>query len=173
MSRESKKKSDKMKTKVTGVEVWIKFVGAVPAKIKTLGMKEIVSYVIGDGQRGLKKYPPYKHVTRKSAYGKTFVSDKQRRYVMAKIRSGEITPGYPKRTGKYQRAWKTTPQDAEWSRVDVENASSGAEFVGGANQARLNAMVGWKKAFDTVKDNIGAAITSAQNKVNAWVQSSK
>ena len=85
---------------------------AVQAFLKSLphgGIKRVleamVIYFIGDASHGLVHYEPYKYITRKQAYGKTFESDKQRRYVMAKIRSGEITPGKENRTGVTAMGW--------------------------------------------------------------------
>jgi len=158
-----------IKTSISGVNEFIEYIKDLPRGVKVVAMRAITEYVIGNQRRGLKHYPRYKHVTRKAAYGKTFVSDKQRRYVMAKIRSGEITPGYPERTGRYQRGWVQNPKTSDWRRVNVENAVPHAQWLGGSNQARLNAKVGWRKAVAIVMTNINGAIRDGQKAVDEWI----
>ena len=90
---------------------------------------------------------------------------------MAKIRSGEIDPGVPHRTGSYQRSWEQIPHTSDWRRVDVQNTAPHAGWVGGFNQARLNAKVGWRKAVDIVQTNLDGALQSAQRMVDKWIAS--
>lgn len=100
-------------------------------------------YLVGNGSRGLKHYVMYKYVTRKAAYGQTFVSARQRRKVMAMIGSGEILPGYPRRTGNTQRAWVVIPQGVK---TRIENPTPGAFYtVGDPGQSRHEEMVGWRR----------------------------
>ena len=155
--------------RVSGVKEFQDFIKTLPRGVKVTAMREIATYVIGNDRRGLKHEAAYKHVTRKSAYGKTFQSDKQRRYVMARIRSGEITPGKSQRTHAYSQDWRQEPKTSDWRRVDVLNTQPHAGWVGGANQARLNAKVGWRKAVNIVQTNINGAIQSAQRAVDKWI----
>ena len=156
--------------RISGIKEFQDYIKALPRGVKITAMRAITEYVIGNPQRGLMRYPRYKYVSRKSAYGRTFVSDKQRRYVMAMIRKGKIDPGAPHRTGIYQRSWQAQEANNDWRRVDVINTASHAEHVGGPNQARLNAKVGWRKALAIVQTNINGAIQDAQRKVDAWIK---
>jgi len=158
-----------IKFRVSGVKEFKEFIKTVPRGVKIAAMREIATYIIGNDARGLKHYPAYKHVTRKEAYGRTFVSDKQRRYVMAKIRSGEITPGTPQRNNNYKRNWGFREQNSDWRRVDIENKAPHAGWVGGLNQARLNAKVGWRKYTEIVRTNINGAIQAGQRAVDKWI----
>jgi hypothetical protein len=88
---------------VEELQAWLK---TVPLGTLRAGLRAFTEYVIGNETHGLKHPDPYKYVSRESAYGYTFKSDKQRRYVMAKIRSGEITPGQENRTGRSEEAWQ-------------------------------------------------------------------
>ena len=92
-----------IKMSVRGVEKLQAFFKKLPPAARKIAAPEIAIHLIGDDNRGLKHYVGYKYVSRKSAYGQTFSSDKQRRYVMAKIRSGEITPGRSNRSDKLSR----------------------------------------------------------------------
>ena len=92
--------------------------------------------------------PKYKHITRAQAYpnapaGPGWFSHKQRRYVMAKIRSGEISIPY-RRTGRMADAWKFTATDNSFV---LSNPTAAAFYTMGEQQSRHEALVGWKKAL--------------------------
>lgn len=138
--------------------------------MRGVATKAMAEWFIGNGQRGLKRYPPYKYITRKQAYGKTFVSDKQRRYVMAKIREGRIDPGVPHRTSNYQRGWEMDPPNGG-VKIKIINTVPYARFVGGdETQARLNAKVGWRTISDIISTNIKGAIRHAQSEIRKLVK---
>lgn len=158
-----------IKITVRNLEKVKAFIDSLPRNVRGIATKAMAEWFVGNGSRGLKQYPPYKYITRKSAYGKTFVSDKQRRYVMAKIRSGEIDPGYPHRTGNYQRGWGEIRNEVTRSRI-VNNVPY-AHYVGGdADQARLNKKVGWRTVSDIISTNIKGAIRHAYAAINAWLK---
>jgi hypothetical protein len=100
-----------------------------------------------------KEQPSYRHVTRARAYGmqrggEGWFSDKQRRYVMAKIRSGEIRIPY-NRTGRLVHGWAATRTT---ERVTFGNAVPYAPYViGFAAQSRHERLVGWKTITDTMR----------------------
>lgn len=154
--------------KVRGVEKLQSFFASLPKHLRGIATVAMSEWFIGNGTRGLKRYPPYKYITRKSAYGQTFVSDKQRRYVMAKIRSGEIDPGYPHRTGEYQRGWTTINKGVK---TQIVNDVPYAGFVGGDDtQARLNKKVGWRTVSQIISTNIAGAIRHASAKIAAYLK---
>ena len=157
-----------IKIKVRGLKEAQEYFKSLPQNLRGLATKAMAEWFIGNGSRGLKAYPPYKYVTRKSAYGKTFVSDKQRRYVMAKIREGSIDPGFPHRTGNYQRGWTIINKGVK---ATITNPVPYAGFVSGdAEQARLNAKVGWRKISDIISTNILGAIRHANKAINDWLK---
>lgn len=115
----------------------------LPRNLRGPATEEGAIYLIGDGTRGLKHYVQYKYITRATAYGRTFVSDRQRRKVMAMVRSGEILPGFPRRTGNTQRGWYTVGSGAS---TKIRNDTAGAFYtVGDPGQARLNELAGWRR----------------------------
>jgi len=154
--------------KVRNLEKLQDYFNSLPRNLRGIATKAMAEWFVGNGSRGLKQYPPYKYVTRRSAYGQPFVSDKQRRYVMAKIREGSIDPGYPHRTGNYQRSWEVKN---EATRSRIVNNVPYARYVGGdADQARLNAKVGWRKVSDIISTNIAGAIRHANSKISEWLK---
>ena len=154
--------------KVRGIDKLQEYFKSLPAHLRGIATVAMAEWFVGNGSRGLKAYPPYKYVTRKSAYGKTFVSDKQRRYVMAKIRSGEIDPGVPHRTGEYQRGWDIINKGVS---AKIVNPVPYAGFVGGDDaQANLNRKVGWRRVSDILSTNIAGAIRHANAMISAWLK---
>src|SRR3990172_3628364 len=118
----------------------------------------------------LRAYPSYKYVTRKAAYGQTFSSDKQRRYVMARIREGRIDPGYPHRTGRTQRGYVMKVSNDGY-RVSIQNKEAGAYYTrDDSGQARLNALAGWVKVRDVIANNMAGAIRHARTAVSAYLK---
>jgi hypothetical protein len=103
----------------------------------------------------LRKYPPYKWVTRARAYpnaaaGPGWFSEKQRRFVMASLRAGRnlktgspMEPGYPHRTGNTQRAWETRGK-GEQVRI-INDAPAAMHLFDNQRQARQPGLVGWNK----------------------------
>lgn len=156
-----------IKFDVTGLPKVRDFLSSLSRNLRKVGIDALIEYIIGNGQHGLKQYPPYKYVTRKRAYGQTFKSDKQRRYVMAKIRSGEIDPGYPHRTGRSQRGWQMVETGGKYQ---IVNPEVGAYYSNDdAGQARLNALVGWRKISSIIQSNMAGAIRHAYAAINAFI----
>jgi len=126
----------------------------VPVIARREAVQAAAEYFIGNGRRGLRHYPKYKEVSRKTAYPKVggWFSKKQRRYVMMMIRRGRIDPGYPHRTGRLQRGWKIK---SSGYKAMIENQEKHAEYVAGyedtqANQPRL---VGWRTVEQKIDSN--------------------
>lgn len=149
--------------KVRGVAAVKAFISSLPRGVRGVATEAAAVYFIGDGRRGLKHYPPYKYVTRKSAFGQSFQSEKQRRYVMAAISRGEIDPGVPHRTGNYQRSWVTEDTGAR-TRIVGELPHEGWPN-------RLAAKIRWQSVADILAANARGAMRAAQAAVNAWIKS--
>jgi len=114
----------------------------------------------------LKHYPPYKHVPYSQIGG--FVSDRQRRYVMARIAEGSIDPGISASNGYFRDAWQIS---GEAPRYNLVNDVGYAGFlVGDAEQSLHSQKQGWKKISQTIADNISGAFQNAIAKVNEWLR---
>lgn len=101
----------------------------------------------------IKRYPPRNSPSRASVYGTTFVSDKQRRFVMWAIRAGVIDVPYRRgqspSSKNLQQSWNTRViSDTE---VSIGTAVSYAPVVMGAErQSKYMAAVGWRTAQDAI-----------------------
>ncbi len=136
-----------------------KFLRTVPRGGLKVGLRALTEYLIGNQRHGLKHYSPYKYVSRKAAYGKTFVSDKQRRYVMAAIRDGRIDPGVPHRTGRGQRGWVVIETQRGYT---IRNDEPSMFYsMADDGQARLNAKAGWRTVTKNIADNMAGALRHA------------
>ena len=159
-----------IKIEVRGIEQLNAFLRDLPRGAVKIGLPALAEWIVGNGQRGLKRYSPYKHVAYRSAYG-GFKSEKQRRYVMAAIKDGRIDPGVPHRTGRTQRGYEVHITNGGYT-AKITNDEPGAYWTRhDTGQARLNAMAGWRKMSDVVRTNIAGAVRHAQAKVNAWLKS--
>jgi hypothetical protein len=99
----------------------------------------------------LRTYPPQRRLTRKSVYGKTFQSDKQRRWFFAALRSGEIQVPY-RRTNAFRKNW-TIKSGRSGLRQVVENFTGyGPYNMGNRSQSRFQAKIGWRKTQTVVKE---------------------
>lgn len=157
-----------IKFRAVGIEEIVEFVKSVPRGAKITAMRAFVTYVIGDSNYGLKHEPAYKYVTRKSAYGQTFQSEKQRRWFWANGGPDMIGNN---RTGAISNGWAFTETNSDWSRVNVTNNAPGVGWVMGDSQAAQPAKVGWRKYMDVIQSNMAGGLQAAQRAVNDWLAS--
>ena len=94
------------------------------------------------------KYPGEKRVTRKQAYGKTFFTDKQRRWFFANL--GNLQIPYKRGLG-LMRGWQVM-SFGSYDHIVVNDVSY-AEHVMGDRQSRMSKLIGWKKASEITKKN--------------------
>lgn len=155
-----------MKVRMTGVEEIKAFIKRiVPRGMKKVVMFEIATHLIGNDSHGLRHEPSYKYVTRKSAYGFTFFTDRQRRWFWANGGPDMIGNN---RTGAIKNGWDFTDQ-GNWDRVSIFNQAPGVEHVMGDMQARQPAKVGWRKARDVIESNIKSAIHAGQIALDKFI----
>ena len=155
---------------VRGIEQLKAFLLRVPVEVRRIAVEVATEYIIGDSSHGLKHMVNYKYVSRKAAYGQTFVSDKQRRYVMAKIKSGEITPGRENRTWAMGAGWRYTKQGGGFG-ATIYNKVKGAEFVyGDETQANQIRMVGHRTISSVISTNIKGAMQRVNQFVEKWLK---
>lgn len=138
---------------------------------RVAGLRGATNYLIGNDSHGLRHYVNYKYVSRQSAYGRTFFSDKQRRWFWAAVANGEIAfPIHYQRTGAIKDGWKIADSG---SQMRIVNNAPGVNWVFGANQARQPAKVGWRKASDIIQTNMKGMIRAAQLEVNKLIRSAR
>src|SRR5512140_3970669 len=148
------------------------FISGLARNLRGLATKAIGHYIIGDEgapggiRHGLKHYPPYRYVSRKSAYpqsitidygphkGKVvqgYQSSKQYYYVILGGRGKMGEPGFPHRNGRLQRGWQ---MKGESTRAYIVNTEPHAVHVMGTDtQARQPAKVGWRTVAAVISSN--------------------
>lgn len=99
------------------------------------GVEEADVYIV-DAAR---LYPPYSYVPLSSVGG--FVSDRQRRYVMASIAEGRITPGRSNRTQRLARGWHTVGQGVNQIVVNEVEYAVYEYQIG--QQTQMHMLQGW------------------------------
>lgn len=102
------------------------------------------------------EYPPQKRIARKRVYGETFKSDKQRRYVFAAMKRGEIPymRGTSAKSQALGRRWARETRRGGLEQVIGNNARY-AEYVQGDEQSEYMRRVGWRKMSDIAKREEG------------------
>jgi hypothetical protein len=158
-----------IKIDVRGIEQVRQYMQKVELGVKGVAARALAEYLIGNVQHGLKHYPPYKHVPYSQIGG--FKSDKQRRYVMARIREGSIDPGISASNGYMRDAWKLS---GEAPRYQITNDVGYAGYLVGDNDQSLHSQKqGWRTVTKNIADNIVGAFKHATDKVNEWLRSQK
>ena len=142
-------------------------ISALPRAVRGVATEAAAVYLIGNDSHGLRHYPPSKYVTRARAYGKTFFTDKQRRYFFSALKSGILKVPYL-RTRKTANGWYTVGKGAK---ISIRNDSDGAKFTAGdKTQSRHEALVGWRTISKVAADNergmIRAAEQAAQREID-------
>jgi len=133
--------------------------------VKDEATRSVAEYLVGDSSHGLKHYPPYKYISMQRAYG-GFISDKQRRYVMAMIKEGKIRPGQDNRTGNLSANWE---YKAQGGRYTITNDTPYAKYVQGGQQSNMHNLIGWRQTLQTVKDNLAGAYRHANANIKKWL----
>lgn len=135
------------------IEVQIKGVDELIYKLQRVA-PAAAAEILAQGGRLLlgymKKEPKQRYVTRKAAYGKTFFTDKQRRWFFWALANGNISVPYS-RTHELQNAWQVRKIN-QWQ-ANVINTMPGAKWVIGKEQSRHEAMVGWRKFTDVIAEH--------------------
>lgn len=126
---------------IPGIQSFLK---DLPKAVKVASHIAYVTRIIGDERQGLKQEPDYRYATRKAAYGKSFQSDKQRRWFFWALNTGLIKPGSGSREHAIQNGWAFSGTPG--NRMTIKNSAPGVRWVMGEEQARQPKLAGWNKA---------------------------
>lgn len=134
-----------MKVELKGEEdlerIFKKLGNLQPVKV---GIKAAGEHVEGK----VKQYPPRNRPSRKSVYGQSFVSDRQRKAFFAGLRDGSIEVPYrrgqsPGSQGHAKR-WNTRLRNHGLTAIVGNNSSYGPLLQDADQQSRYMKAVGWK-----------------------------
>jgi hypothetical protein len=157
-----------MQTAGTAIEKVREFLNNLDKSVKDIAGAGVSEYLIGDESHGLKHYPLYKHVSWAEIGG--FVSDKQRRFVMAMIGKGEITPGISQSNGYFRDAWQYKKQGPNY--IITNDVGYGPYLVSASGwQSKMAKAHGWRTTLENMRDNADGAIRHAVAKINEWMKS--
>lgn len=154
---------------IRNVEKLQAYLRTLPRGTIRTAIRAFTEYIVGDSSHGLAHDDPYHYVSRKAAYGQTFQSDKQRRYVMAMIKSGEITPGVRKNSPTNQSQVYGIQETNGGYGATITNSSEGAYWTRKAQPAQLR-MAGWRAYADVVAANVQGALRHAGAAVRSFLQ---
>ena len=138
-----------IKISVNGVERVISVLQSIPKGIMPAleGFTRVIT-------EALRKPEPYRYVSRKSAYGVSFFSEKQRKWFFANGGSAMIGDH---RTGESSRAWSYASISKGYR---VSNPTKAAYYTRSDDgQARQPGKVGWLKVKEKISANFGVAMT--------------
>jgi hypothetical protein len=155
-----------MKIVVTGLDKVQSFLKELPRGSRKAALKALGDYFLGDDAHGLRHYEPYKYVSRLKAYGKSFFTEKQRKWFWANGGPDMIGNN---RTGESAGAWFEKETSGGYG-LTLENKSEGGKWIWSNSQAAQPRKVGHRKAIDKVKSNMAGAMRSAQAAVNAFLK---
>lgn len=162
-----------VKFRIRNVKAVQDFLKYVPRGAVRVALQAFTEYVLGNDQHGLRHNEPYKFVTRRSAYGVSFFTPKQRRWFFWALNTGRIDPGSGKRTGETSRAWKAEPRNNGYRYTLTNNTAGGYYTRDNYGQARQPAKVGWRKVRDVLDANLLGGMRAAIFAVNKYLQSKK
>lgn len=156
-----------VRAEIRGLEKVKAFLESVPYGTKGLAVDEVTEYLLGDDRHGLRHYPPTKRVTRKAAYGRTFFSDRQRKWFFAALRSGELHLPYA-RTGELGAGWEKIGD--KWRRVIRNKVAYAKHVVSDDRQSRMSKKIGWRTISKNIADNIDGALQRASQAIQRWLK---
>lgn len=139
----------------------------LPEGARAIAVPEIAEEVAD----AMREYDSYQYVSRAQAYpnapaGPGWFSDRQRRYVMAAIRSGTIQIPY-QRTGILSASWRVSGTGAE-AQV-VSDAPAATYVMGAPGQSNHERLVGWRTTQQRIEDAQQRIITRARNAIRRAV----
>jgi len=138
-----------MTFKIEGVERVSRKLGAVvdPGFLRAQAMAAGMTIA-----NKMKEYPVQKRVTRKQAFGRSFESDKQRRYFFAALRDGKIRVPYRRAmSGGLAGKWRVKSSGV--TGAEIQNVAPYGQWVQGErSQSRMMQMIGWPTLERTARD---------------------
>lgn len=146
-----------IKVEVTGAQALQKSLGRFPHELAGQVATRLEQYF----RRALPQmYPNYKYVSRQSAYGRTFFTDRQRKWFFAALNSGELQLPY-RRSKELGQSFKVTRMGDNG--LSISNTAPYARYViGDVTQSRHAAKIGWK--------TLSAWVQSKTAEINARIK---
>lgn len=155
-----------IKFKVRGWDKVEAFLKSLPRGTLGEAAQAMADYLIGDDRHGLKHYPAYKYVSRRTAYGKPFFTERQRRWFFWALGSGNLKLPYT-RTMTLKNGWQKTGN--KWNPVIRNTVPYAHHVMSDDKQSRMSKKIGWRTISNNISDNIKGAMQKANQAVQAWI----
>lgn len=123
----------------------------LPDAAADAGVEEANRYILNV----MREYAPYQHVTRFSAYNKTFFTEKQRKYFFWALNHGVIITPYH-RTQHLRKEWKLI--GAGRNQMVANEVEYAGLVMGDGMQERLHRKMGWDTEAERIRDRIGRIV---------------
>ena len=145
---------------ITGLKETVKNLNDLYPAAANAGVEAANKYIV-DTLKGPEGYAPYQYVSWRQVGGPAtggFYTERQRRFVMAALASGEIpTPGTEHRTGRMKQGWHTVGKGREQT---IENETPDAIYtMSPTAQARMHRLQAW--------DTVPAWLNARGNQIRA------
>lgn len=135
--------------RTSGLDKAIKDFDELPDAVIDAGTEAANEYIV-DMERA---YVPYRHVTVAESGG--WKSEKQRRYVMARIREGTIKIPY-RRTQNLRRGWKTLGYGRNQIVVNEVPYAGWVKDI--ATQTQAHMLRGWEVTANDIRNKLGQIV---------------
>jgi hypothetical protein len=161
--------SDSLRVDIIGMEQIFDILAILPTEVQDIAADDANEYLLNV----FRTYPQYRYVSRARAYPEVggWFSDKQRRYVMARIREGSIKTPYS-RTQMFRNAWRIKGNGQ--SALIVNESPVGEYLMGDGTQSRMAILGGWERVDRILEDRkerviklIDGSIKKAMKKAGA------
>lgn len=114
----------------------LKILRTAPKEVRDAAVGAVAEYELNV----MREYPPVKHVTRQEAFGRTFQSDKQRRYFFGVLLKNGQVPY--RRTQTLRTGWRIIGSGQK--AIVANETSYGPLVMGQGEQSRMMIIIGWK-----------------------------
>lgn len=130
------------------------FLQRYPKEAQDMITDDVNAYLV----KVMQQYPSQSYVTRSSAYGAPFFTEKQRRWFFAALRRGEISVPYH-RTQGLRESWNIVGKGR--GSIIVNETQAAVFTMGDGTQSRHEKMVGWKTVGALIKERMSRIVQVA------------
>ena len=148
---------------VQGIDELMAKLAQLPDDMKDAISDDVLKYM----KDVLQAYPPPKRISRKSAYGQTFFTEKQRRYFFWALNKGIINVPYG-RTQDYRKAWEQV--GTGYGSILANETPYAVYLQDDQQQSRLSAKIGWKKLGVVIKEHMKGILQIADGAVKKAIR---
>ena len=138
------------------------FLLGMPREMKRIAIKAMGKQAMYELRKETE--PPYKKVTRHQVYGRTFFTDKQRRFFFWAKDHGLIQTPYH-RSHRQKEGWDTVMHPES---LQLVNKAPNLRWTIGSPQGRMAVAKGWKEGQILIEEAMPSMIDAAINDIESF-----